>query len=98
MSRTTVSGRETATECEAPSTVTVARAPARSAMNFCARTGMFLSAPASTNHEGTLAQAGSPDASASAASEMGRWVLAMTAAWRAGTSAANCCRKSEGLM
>jgi hypothetical protein len=36
----------------------VARAPARSAMNFCARGGMFLSAPASTNHDGMLAHAG----------------------------------------
>lgn len=43
----TTSGCDANTACEAPSTVTVS-APARSAMNFTAARGMFLSAPAIT--------------------------------------------------
>src|SRR6266536_1960311 len=92
----TACGWETMITCE-PSTSTMS-APARWAMERTTSLPAALSPVATTAQDGSVFQAGGPDASVKAEAATGRWVAAITAVCSAGRSAANASRNRVGLM
>src|SRR5712671_6528728 len=96
MTLVTVSAREIRDRW--PALTSVMRAFARWAMDCSKAGGMTLSAVPITAHEGMVFQAGVPDGSESVLAATGRWVAAMTAAWRAGRPLAKQPGTRLGLM
>jgi hypothetical protein len=80
MTWATVSGSAIMDRC--PAFTSVMWAPARLAMKVSSAGGMTRSAVPITAHDGMVFQAGTPDGSLNALAVSGRWVAAMTAAWR----------------
>src|SRR5690242_16836394 len=81
-----------------PAWTVVMRAPAFWAMDFSKAGGMTLSAVPITAQDGRVFQAGGPDGSDSVLAVSGRWVAAITAAWRAGRPVAKQRGTRLGLM
>ena len=85
------SGWDIIDTCEALTEAVVE--PARAAMNCWVFGGMAWSSVATSYHEGTCFQAGSPEASVNAATEKGRWVACISWVVRSGRSPAKASRK-----